>query len=318
MELQFKNVTKEYGNVHAVEHVTHSMGKGVYGLLGVNGAGKTTLMRMICTAITPTSGEILWNGKDIFSLGASYREILGYLPQSYGFYPDLSVYDYMLYIASIKGIRPIMAKKRALKLLEQVGMAEKRKRKMRTLSGGMIRRVGIAQAMLNDPRILVLDEPTAGLDPNERIRFRNLISELSEDRLVLLSTQYLQFLQQIPDLFSLHEFPNLRCRVICNQKKATINEEPAPVEVKVLDDRKYQRWFVAFTLLMVCCMGGIIALFFSIPNLYKQDIHFLRNDTIHQEFSISNSRIDLKDVSLTNHGGKDTLVIKDKKIIIAK
>ena len=103
------------------------MGKGVYGLLGVNGAGKTTLMRMICTAITPTSGEILWNGKNIFSLGASYREILGYLPQSYGFYPDLSVYDYMLYIASIKGIRPIMAKKRALKLLEQVGMAEKRK-----------------------------------------------------------------------------------------------------------------------------------------------------------------------------------------------
>ena len=120
MELQFKNVTKDYGNVHAVEHVTHSMGKGVYGLLGVNGAGKTTLMRMICTAITPTSGEILWNGKNIFSLGASYREILGYLPQSYGFYPDLSVYDYMLYIASIKGIRPIMAKKRALKLLEQV------------------------------------------------------------------------------------------------------------------------------------------------------------------------------------------------------
>ena len=159
MELQFKNVTKDYGNVHAVEHVTHSMGKGVYGLLGVNGAGKTTLMRMICTAITPTSGEILWNGKNIFSLGASYREILGYLPQSYGFYPDLSVYDYMLYIASIKGIRPIMAKKMALKLLEQ-----------------------------NDPRILVLDEPTAGLDPNERIRFRNLISELSEDRLVLLST----------------------------------------------------------------------------------------------------------------------------------
>ena len=197
MELQFKNVTKEYGNVHAVEHVTHSMGKGVYGLLGVNGAGKTTLMRMICTAITPTSGEILWNGKDIFSLRASYREILGYLPQSYGFYPDLSVYDYMLYIASIKGIRPIMAKKRALKLLEQVGMAEKRKRKMRTLSGGMIRRVGIAQAMLNDPRILVLDEPTAGLDPNERIRFRNLISELSEERLVLLSTHIVSDIEYI-------------------------------------------------------------------------------------------------------------------------
>ena len=199
MELQFKNVTKEYGNVHAVEHVTHSMGKGVYGLLGVNGAGKTTLMRMICTAITPTSGEILWNGKDIFSLGASYREILGYLPQSYGFYPDLSVYDYMLYIASIKGIRPIMAKKRALKLLEQVGMAEKRKRKMRTLSGGMIRRVGIAQAMLNDPRILVLDEPTAGLDPKERIGIRNYIAELSRDKIILFATHVVSDIECIAD-----------------------------------------------------------------------------------------------------------------------
>ncbi len=188
MELQFKNVTKDYGKIHAVDHVTYSMGKGVYGLLGVNGAGKTTLMRMLCTAINPTEGEILCNGKDIFSLGASYRGILGYLPQNYGFYPDLSVYDYMMYIASIKGLRPIVAKNRARKLLEQVGLAEKRKSKMRTLSGGMIRRVGIAQAMLNDPHILVLDEPTAGLDPNERIRFRNLISELSEERLVLLST----------------------------------------------------------------------------------------------------------------------------------
>ena len=102
MELQFKNVTKDYGDVHAVDHVTYSMEKGVYGLLGVNGAGKSTLMRMLCTAINPTSGEILWNGKDIFSLGASYRGILGYLPQNYGFYPDLSVYDYMMYIASIK------------------------------------------------------------------------------------------------------------------------------------------------------------------------------------------------------------------------
>ncbi len=199
MELQFKNVTKDYGNVHAVEHVTHSMGKGVYGLLGVNGAGKTTLMRMICTAITPTSGEILWNGKDIFSQGASYREILGYLPQSYGFYPDLSVYDYMLYIASIKGIRPIMAKKRALKLLEQVGMAEKRKRKMRTLSGGMIRRVGIAQAMLNDPRILVLDEPTAGLDPKERIGIRNYIAELSRDKIILFATHVVSDIECIAD-----------------------------------------------------------------------------------------------------------------------
>lgn len=197
MELQFKDVTKDYGGIHAVNHVTYHMKKGVYGLLGVNGAGKTTLMRMLCTAINPTDGAILWDGKDIFSLGASYRNILGYLPQNYGFYPDLSVYDYMMYIASIKGLRAITAKKRTIKLLEQVGLSEKRKNKMRTLSGGMLRRVGIAQAMLNDPRILVLDEPTAGLDPNERIRFRNLISELSEDRLVLLSTHIVSDVEYI-------------------------------------------------------------------------------------------------------------------------
>lgn len=197
MELQFKDVTKDYGDIHAVNHVTYHMKKGVYGLLGVNGAGKTTLMRMLCTAINPTDGVILWDGKDIFSLGALYRSILGYLPQNYGFYPDLSVYDYMMYIASIKGLRSMTAKKRTIKLLEQVGLSEKRKDKMRTLSGGMLRRVGIAQAMLNDPRILVLDEPTAGLDPNERIRFRNLISELSEDRLVLLSTHIVSDVEYI-------------------------------------------------------------------------------------------------------------------------
>lgn len=197
MELQFRDVTKDYGDVHAVDYVTYDMRKGVYGLLGVNGAGKTTLMRMLCTAIKPTDGVILWDGKDIFSLGASYRGILGYLPQNYGFYPDLSVYDYMMYIASIKGLRPTTAKKRTVKLLEQVGLSKKRKSKMRTLSGGMLRRVGIAQAMLNDPKILVLDEPTAGLDPNERIRFRNLISELSEDRLVLLSTHIVSDVEYI-------------------------------------------------------------------------------------------------------------------------
>lgn len=197
MELQFKNVSKDYGNVHAVDGVTYSMHKGVYGLLGVNGAGKTTLMRMLCTAINPTGGNILLNGNDIFEMGAAYRGLLGYLPQNFGFYPDLSVYDYMMYIASIKGLRPLMARKRTLRLLEQVGLSSKRKSKMRTLSGGMLRRVGIAQAMLNNPRILVLDEPTAGLDPNERIRFRNLISELSEERLVLLSTHIVSDVEYI-------------------------------------------------------------------------------------------------------------------------
>ncbi|MDE6853261.1 MAG: ABC transporter ATP-binding protein [Lachnospiraceae bacterium] len=188
MELTFNNVSKKYAKNNAVNGVTYSMGKGVYGLLGVNGAGKTTLMRMLCTLMPPTGGEIMWNGSNIFSLGSAYRDILGYLPQDFGYYPDLSIYDYMMYIASIKGIRSITARKKAKFLLDQVGLLKFKNRKMKTLSGGMVRRAGIAQAMLNNPQILVLDEPTAGLDPNERIRFRNLISELAEDRLVLLST----------------------------------------------------------------------------------------------------------------------------------
>lgn len=158
----------------------------------------------------------------------------------------------------------------------------------------------------------------AGALGRPKIMKRSVIRVTVELEVQMETKQYLQFLQQVPDLFSLHEFPNLRCRVICSQKKVTINEEPAPVEVKVIEDRKYQRWFVAFTLLMICCVGGIIALFFSIPNLYKQDIHFLRNDTIHQDISISNSMIDLDNVSLIKNGGKDTLIIKDKKLIIAK
>lgn len=188
MELRFKNVSKKYGEVFAVDNVSYSMETGVYGLLGVNGAGKTTLMTMLCTVTRPTAGEITWDGNDIFGLGERYRDLLGYLPQDFGFYPDISVSDYMMYIASIKGIRPAVAKKRMKELLEMVGLSKYKERKMKVLSGGMARRVGIAQAMLNDPKILVLDEPTAGLDPSERIRFRNLISRLAKDRLVLLST----------------------------------------------------------------------------------------------------------------------------------
>ena len=188
MELSINNVTKQFKVKKAVNDISFSMGNGVYGLLGVNGAGKTTLMRMLCTLTTPDCGMITWDGKDIFKMGASYRQILGYLPQDFGYYPYLTIYDYMMYIASIKGIRPAVAKKRTNELLKQVGLSDQRKQKMRNLSGGMVRRVGIAQAMLNDPKILILDEPTAGLDPNERIRFRNLISELAEERLVLLST----------------------------------------------------------------------------------------------------------------------------------
>lgn len=197
MELTISDLTKDFGSFRAVDQVTFTMHSGVYGLLGVNGAGKTTLMRMLTTLIRPTGGEIRWDGQDVFRMDSAYRELLGYLPQDFGYYPDFSIYDYLMYIASIKGIRPAAAKQRALLLLKQVGLSQAGHKKMKTLSGGMKRRVGIAQAMLNDPKILILDEPTAGLDPNERIRFRNLISELSEDRIVLLSTHIVSDIEYI-------------------------------------------------------------------------------------------------------------------------
>ena len=199
MALILDGLTKTFSSFPAVNNLSYTMDTGVYGLLGVNGAGKTTLMRMLCTLLTPTSGTITWDGQDIFSLGSAYRNLLGYLPQDFGYYPDFSVQDYLLYIASIKGLRPATARQRMQNLLEQVGLTQVRRQKMKKLSGGMKRRAGIAQAMLNDPKILILDEPTAGLDPKERIRFRNLISELAENRLVLLSTHIVSDVEYIAD-----------------------------------------------------------------------------------------------------------------------
>lgn len=199
MELKLTELTKSFGSVNAVDHVSYTLGRGVYGLLGVNGAGKTTLMRMLTTLVQPTSGTVTLDDKDIFKLDRSYRNLLGYLPQEFGVYPEFTVQDYLLYIASIKGLRPAAAKERVKALLHQVGLTKARNKKMKTLSGGMKRRAGIAQAMLNDPKILILDEPTAGLDPNERIRFRNLISELASDRIVLLSTHIVSDIESIAD-----------------------------------------------------------------------------------------------------------------------
>ena len=197
MKLELDGLTKEFGDFTAVNHINLTMTNGVYGLLGVNGAGKTTLMRMLCTLLKPTSGTICCNGKDIFSMDSEYRKLLGYLPQDFGFYPEFTVEDYLLYIGALKGIRPIVAKKRVKELIAKVGLSKVAHKKMKKLSGGMKRRAGIAQAMLNNPKVLILDEPTAGLDPNERIRFRNLISELSQDRLVLLSTHIVSDIEYI-------------------------------------------------------------------------------------------------------------------------
>ena len=197
MDLRIFNLTKDFDGFKAVNNFSYQMDRGVYGLLGVNGAGKTTLMRMLTTLIKPTAGQITWDGDDIFAMDVKYRTLLGYLPQDFGYYPDFSVYDYLMYIAALKGIRPAVAKQRVKELLKQVGLLKARNKKMKTLSGGMKRRAGIAQAMLNDPKILILGEPPAGLAPSERIRFRNLISELSEDRIVLLSTHIVSDIEYI-------------------------------------------------------------------------------------------------------------------------
>lgn len=197
MELQMVNLTRCFGDFKAVDDMNISITNGVYGLLGINGAGKTTLMRMICTLLTPTSGQILCDGKDIFKMEGEYRNLIGYLPQEFGFYPEFSVKDYLLYIANLKGIRPVVAKKRVKELIKQVGLEAAENKKMKKLSGGMKRRVGIAQAILNYPKILILDEPTAGLDPTERVRFRNLISELAEERIVILSTHIVSDVEYI-------------------------------------------------------------------------------------------------------------------------
>ena len=206
MELEMNNLTKKFGDFTAVKQLSLSMTRVVYGLLGKNGAGKTTFMRMLCTLLTPTEGNILCDGRDIFKMEGEYRKLLGYLPQDFGFYPEFTVRDYLLYIASIKGLPPAVAKKRTKEWLAAVGLEKYAGRKMKKLSGGMKRRAGIAQAMMNHPKILILDEPTAGLDPNERIRFRNLISEFSEDRLVLLSTHIVSDVEYIAnDIWLMNE-----------------------------------------------------------------------------------------------------------------
>lgn len=195
--LEIKNVSKQFKDFYAVDHVNLQMENGVYGLLGANGAGKTTLMRMICTLLAPTEGEIIYKGSNIGKGDEDYRKILGYLPQDYGFYPEFTAEEYLLYIASLKGLKNSYAKKKSRELLEIVALWKYKNKKVKTFSGGMKRRLGIAQAMLNDPKILILDEPTSGLDPKERIRFRNLISELSEDRIVLLSTHIVSDVENI-------------------------------------------------------------------------------------------------------------------------
>lgn len=226
--LSLNNVTKKYGNFTALEDINLEFSGGVYALLAPNGEGKTTLIKMLTTLIFPTMGKILWNGDEIVGLDASYRDIIGYLPQDFGYYRNHSPREFLLYMSALKCIAGDKAKRKTDELINLVGLSDVRDKKMKKFSGGMIQRVGIAQAMLNDPKILILDEPTAGLDPKERVRFRNLISSLSKDRIVILSTHIVSDIETIASrviMFKNHRlFTNDAPASICKRLMGKVYE----------------------------------------------------------------------------------------------
>lgn len=198
-ELALTDVFQKFKETEAVRKFNYTFENGVYGLLGENGAGKTTLMRLICGILQPTTGAVTCDSIPIVAMGAEYRQLLGYLPQDFGYYENFTALRFMKYMAALKGLPKEYAETRVDELLDLVNLTGVKNKKLKTYSGGMIRRIGIAQALLNEPEILILDEPTAGLDPNERVRFRNIISSLGKNRMVLLSTHIVSDLEYIAD-----------------------------------------------------------------------------------------------------------------------
>jgi ABC-2 type transport system ATP-binding protein len=206
MQLHIESIYKSFRDKEVLKGITLRMENGVYGLLGPNGAGKTTMIRILADILQPSKGQILVNGQDKNTCGDDYRAKIGYLPQDMHFYPDFSGWDYLYYIAALKGIPTEEAKMRIVALTDSVGLTKDLRRRCIHYSGGMKRRLGIAQALLNDPQILILDEPTAGLDPQERIKFRNIISAFSKDRIVLLSTHIVSDVDSIAKEIMMMEY----------------------------------------------------------------------------------------------------------------
>ena len=199
MLLELNNITKKYDDTVVLNNVSFSLKPGVYGLLGSNGSGKTTLFRIISGVIKQTAGTVTYNHDDVRTNSDAFRSVLGFLPQDFSYYPDFTGMKFMLYIAALKGINKKFAQKRCFELLKLVGLEDEKNKKLKKYSGGMKQRLGIAQAMINDPEVLILDEPTVGLDPKERVRFRNLISSLSENKIIILSTHIVSDIEYIAD-----------------------------------------------------------------------------------------------------------------------
>ncbi|NMM99921.1 ABC transporter, ATP-binding protein [Bifidobacterium sp. DSM 109958] len=229
--LTVEHVTKTFSGTAVLKDVNLTFEQGVYGLLAPNGAGKTTLMKMLATLLFPTDGSIRWNGEDIIAMDDRYRGLLGYLPQEFGYYPNYTPRQFLRYIAALQGVRRARADKRIERLLGLVGLSDAADRKMKTFSGGMIQRVGIAQALIAEPQLLILDEPTAGLDPKERVRFRNIIHDLATDRIVILSTHIVSDLETIAGkIIMLKDARVLRCdtpATICGELEGHVWEVPS-------------------------------------------------------------------------------------------
>lgn len=234
MKLEIKNLTKTFDGAKALTNVSVTLNPGVYGLLGANGSGKTTLFRLICGVIKADEGKIIYNGEDISLNEEMFRSVLGFLPQDFSYYADFTGLKFMLYIAALKGLRGKLAKQRSLELLDLVGLSEQKDKKIKKYSGGMKQRLGIAQAMINDPEVLILDEPTVGLDPKERVRVRNLISSLSDNKIIILSTHIVSDVESISD-----EVLVLNKGVI--QDRGSVNQLLKNIENSVWEVRTTQR-----------------------------------------------------------------------------
>lgn len=245
--LVVNNVTKKYGDFTALENISLEFTNGIYGLLAPNGAGKTTLIKMLTTLIFPTKGEIIYDGTDIVTLDEEYRDLLGYLPQNFGCYKNYTPTKFLLYLSALKGIEERKAKEKIRELLKLVGLEDVQNKKLKGFSGGMIQRVGIAQALLNNPKILILDEPTAGLDPKERVRFRNLLSDLSRDRIIIISTHIVSDIEFIANEVIMIKNHKLLYKDSIKNICSKIHGKVYETEIDFNDAKEFRKKYIALS-----------------------------------------------------------------------